>query len=388
MPALETIANVGKNLQELDLRPIREAAEQPVRVAIVGRPGTGKAALARQMLTDRTQEQFPAHIPILVTTLEAADQAREADLIILLLAVPGQDDEDERAAARQWTAAGKKVLALRHETAPTDGNDLVPEWVGWAPARVIAGSVDERSFLEGPFTTTILEMLPEARLALARSFPLFRVTVAQELINETCIANATYSLGTGLAEIVPLLDLPLTVTDILVLTKGQALLVYKLGLALGLATDWHYYIGEFGGVIGGGLLWRQLARSLIGLVPGLGILPKVAIAYAGTYVVGEVVLQWYLTGRHVSGKEMQDLYQHALQRGKVLAMDLVSKLPRPHTSGDVIRIHIGWPRLPGRASSHEQPLPEASPLCQNCGVQNDPDASFCKHCGQPLALQE
>jgi hypothetical protein len=86
----------------------------------------------------------------------------------------------------------------------------------------------------------------------------------------------------------------------IVLSKTQAFLAYKLGLTVGFSTNWHDYLREFGGVLGGGFLLRQLARSLVGLIPVWGILPKVAIAYAGTYVVGHTILQWYLTGRHLT----------------------------------------------------------------------------------------
>ena len=181
---------------------------------------------------------------------------------------------------------------------------------------------------------------------------------------------------------VPVLDLPLNIADIAVLTKGQALLVYKMGLALGLPIDWQYYVTEFGGVIGGGFLWRQIARSLIGLIPAWGIIPKVAIAYSGTYVVGQVVLQWYLTGRHISREQMRELSRQAFDQGKAVAASLASLVPRPQ---------LPRPRLPQLLRPrlwHRRPkeitLTLQGPICKNCNTQNDLDASFCKHCGQPL----
>jgi uncharacterized protein (DUF697 family) len=115
----------------------------------------------------------------------------------------------------------------------------------------------------------------------------------------------------------------------IVLTKSQAFLVYKLGLALGFSTRWQDYLAEFGSVIGGGFLWRQLARSLVGLIPVWGIVPKVAVSYAGTYVVGNTVLQWYLTGRHLSPRQMRQLYQQAFARGKESARRMLAKVRRP-----------------------------------------------------------
>jgi uncharacterized protein (DUF697 family) len=211
-----------------------------------------------------------------------------------------------------------------------------------------------------------MELLPERHLALGRQFPLFRVAIAHQLINETCFANAAYSLSTGVAEVVPIFDIPLNITDMIVLTKAQAFLVYKLGLALGFSTRWQDYLGEFGSVVGGGFVWRQLARMLIGLIPIWGIVPKVAVAYSGTYVVGHAVLQWYLTGRHISNKQMRAMYVQALMNGKKIAQNMVSRLPRP--------------RL-GRRKAAQLPALSMKP-CPFCGKPNAPDANFCQYCGQ------
>ena len=379
MGKLDLLANVWENLQELDVRPIREAAEREVRLAIVGQAGSGRHTLAEQLRSDPAHQQAAAQTPILIATPEDAAEARHADLIVLMLSNATNDDAAERALARDWAAAGKNVLVFQNQFGEGNGNSRLPDWAGWGPTRAVGGAAKDRQFLENSFAPLVLEMLADDQLALGRRFPLFRLPIARRLISDTCMANAAYSLGSGIAEIVPVLDLPLNVTDVLVLTKGQALLVYKLGLALGLPGDWKYYLGEFGGVLGGGFLWRQLSRSLVGLIPGWGILPKVAIAYAGTYVVGEVVLQWYLTDRHVSKEEMQDMYRQALLQGKELAARLWQQAARVHLP--VMRV----PRLGGTPEPKELPAPAERVVCPACGTANDLDAAFCKHCGQPLS---
>ena len=52
MSGINEIANVWKNLKEVDLRPLREAALRPVRLAIVGKPGVGRHTLADQIRQD------------------------------------------------------------------------------------------------------------------------------------------------------------------------------------------------------------------------------------------------------------------------------------------------------------------------------------------------
>ncbi len=388
MGKLNVLAGVWKNLKELDLRPIREAAERDVRIAIVGHTGSGRHTLAEQLRSDPARPQAATQTQILITTPENAAEAANADLVILMLSSTASDDTAERAQMRDWGAAGKKVLVFHNQFDQAVANERVPEWAGWGTMRAAGGRATDRQFLENSFVPLVLEMLPGDQLALGRHFPLFRLPIARRLISESCMANASYSLGSGIAEIVPVLDLPLNVTDMLVLTKGQALLVYKLGLALGLPRDWQYYLGEFGGVLGGGFLWRQLSRSLIGLVPGLGIVPKVGIAYAGTYVVGQVVLQWYLTGRHVSTQQMQGMYRQGFQQGKELAGRLVRGAPRFHLPA--IRAprlgtpSLSIPRLGSGRETEELTPPAERIVCPACGTANELDAVFCKHCGQPL----
>jgi uncharacterized protein (DUF697 family) len=215
----------------------------------------------------------------------------------------------------------------------------------------------------------VLEVLPERSVALARQLPLFRATVARRLIEEVSLANATYSLTTGLAGIIPLLNIPLNVTDMVVLTKAQAFLVYRLGLSLGLTTRWQDYVREFGSVIGGGFMWRQLARTLVGFVPWLGIVPKVGVAYAGTYVVGNVVWHWYLTGRHLSSEQLRAVYRQAAETGKEAAGRLAASLPRRRRKARL---------LPPPASVRP------SVYCRFCGKVLDPGATACSYCHAPV----
>lgn len=234
--------------------------------------------------------------------------------------------------------------------------------------RVLHGSTLAPVFMQSEFILVIMELLPERHLALGRQFPLFRLAIAQQLISEACFTNAVYSFSTGIAEVVPVFDIPLNITDTIVLTKAQAFLVYKLGLALGFSTRWQEYLGEFGSVIGGGFVWRQVARMLIGLIPIWGIVPKVAVAYSGTYVVGHVVLQWYLTGRRITKQQMNAMYTSALRNGKKIAQGLLLWLPRP-------RLGRRKPSLP--------PVLNVK-ICSFCEKPNALDANFCQHCGKPF----
>lgn len=370
MAGLSSITDVWKNIKEIDLRPIRQDALQGVKLAIAGAPGSGRTALAEQLRRDPSHLGMVAPTPVLTLDLDStrlAEATEQADLIILLLDARAEDHDREKDLAKSWANADKKVLVFVNQFTLPGSTKVLGPWVNWGQQRVVYGSVEDTDFLHKEFAPAVIGLLPDQLLALGRNFPLFRVPIAHHLINETSFTNATYALSSGLAAIVPVFNIPLNVADMVVLSKAQAFMVYRLGLALGLSTEWQDYVSEFGSVLGGGFLWRQLARSLVGLIPAWGIVPKVAIAYAGTYVVGNVVLQWYLTGRHITKKQMRELYSQAFARGKIFARYLAQRMPRP--------------RLGRRRKPAELPAPKEKQACTNCGRISDADAAFCQYCG-------
>jgi uncharacterized protein (DUF697 family) len=366
MPGVKDLFNVWKNLKEVDLRPIRESALRPVRVAIVGRPGAGRHTLAEQMRSDPQRPEKKTQTALLISDLDSPDQAIAAELIILMLDATAKDFSQEQALAKKWSEAGKKVLTFVNKIDLLGKQPLASSSKGWSMEGVLHGSVLNPVFMQDEFIPLMMELLPERLVALGRQFSLFRVAIAQHLIGESCFTNAAYSFSTGIAEVVPIFDIPLNITDTVVLTKAQAFLIYKLGLTLGFSTRWQDYLGEFGGVIGGGFVWRQLARMLVGLIPIWGIVPKVAVAYSGTYVVGHVVLQWYLTGRKITKKQMGAMYTQALTNGKNIAQGMLSRLPHPRLGS---RKKLLLPAL-------------TTKTCPFCMKPNAPDANFCQYCGQ------
>jgi uncharacterized protein (DUF697 family) len=373
MNRINSLTNLWENVREADLRPLRDQALRGVRIAIIGQPGSGRSTLADQMRRDPNRPQLSSDAPVLVLDLESASQASGADLIVLVVDSRKVDSTREQELVRLWHNADKRVLVFINQFEEPQERMAVSPWASHGRQRAVWGSPLDNRFLIERFAPAVIDILPELLLGLGRYFPLFRIPIAHYLINDTCFSNAAYSLSTGLAEIVAILDIPITIADSIVLTKSQAFLVYKLGLALGYSTRWQDYIAEFGGVLGGGFVWRQIARSLVGLIPIWGIIPKTAIAYAGTYVVGNVVMQWYLTGKQVSRKQMSQLYAQARERGKSMARNLLSRIPHPHLQL----------RLPKR-QTHLLPAPRKPQVCANCGKTSAKDASFCQYCGKPF----
>lgn len=372
MAGWRDLENIWTTFKELDVRPIREQAEKPLTLAFVGEDGVGKSTLIAALGTHARARERVITL-VIEANLENADRASSADLIILMLDARQRSFSAEAELYNKWKSSERNVLVFYNKmdamVAPSgreqqESSALAVSSLPWSNRRFAFGAALDPDVLENDFVPRVLDALPNQHLALARSFPLFRFAVTRNLIAESALANATYSLSTGIAEIVPALDIPFNVADMVILTKNQAMMIYKEGLALGLSARWQDQLAQLGGVIGAGFLWRQVARQLVGLIPGWGILPKVAVAYAGTYAVGEAVLYWYKTGHKISKQAMNQVYSDALGRGKGIAQKLLSRAPR-----------VSMPALPRRRTTL---------ICANCGRENPADAQFCNHCGNAL----
>jgi uncharacterized protein (DUF697 family) len=348
-------------LKEIDVRQIRDEADRPVMLAFVGAPGVGKSTLIaalRHPARGRTRVLCPAR----EAGLNEAARIGNPDLAVLMLDATRDEAAEEQELYARWQQSERNTLVFCNKMDAAVDPDVIHSLLrGWGSARVVLGSATDPGSLGPTFVPGVLEALPDQHLALARHYPLFRPAVGRRLIGDTSIANATYALGTGLGEAFPPLTIPFNVGDIVILTKNQALMAYKLGLAHGGSVRWQDHVTELGGVVGAGFLWRQAARQLVGLIPVWGIVPKVAIAYAGTYTVGEAIMRWYQTGEKLSRRGMQELYSQALARGKHVAQDLLARMPRP-----------AMRRQGGK------------PVCPRCAQKNPRHTGFCAYCGTPL----
>jgi uncharacterized protein (DUF697 family) len=380
------LGNIWTTFKELDIRSIRDEAEKPLVLAFVGAAGVGKTTLIAALRHDQRSPWGDARArekvisPTIEADLVAAARLGEADLTVLVLDATRGDFTAEAELFAEWKKSARDVLVFYNKMdAVTAADVLGTSLAAWSGARVALGSANDPDSLATEFIPRVLDALSDKPLALARRYPLFRLAVARKLINDTSVANATYSFSTGLAEAVPALDIPFNVADVVILTKNQALMVYKLGLALGLSTRWQDHVVELGGVVGAGFLWRQVARQLVGLIPVWGILPKVAVAYAGTYAVGEAIVRWYQTGHKVSGQGMRQLYADALARGKQVAQTMLERAPRP-AMPRVSRPALPPVKLPALPRSKGR----VQFICPRCGRKNPSDAKFCAYCATAL----
>jgi len=174
----------------------------------------------------------------------------------------------------------------------------------------------------------ILERHPELRLALARQLRPFRDTVSKQIITEISKENALFSVATAVPSVVPLLSAPWALgefaSDTAFLTGNQIRMAFMLAAANDRIVGYRQQKAEIGSLFAGAFGWRAIARELVSKIPfGAGVIPKAAVSFAGTYVVGASLERLYRVGYGYSAVERKDAYQAVLEKGKEVAATLV-----------------------------------------------------------------
>lgn len=175
----------------------------------------------------------------------------------------------------------------------------------------------------------ILNQYEELDVALARTFEPFRRPFISKTIQRTAKENALFSLATALPDIVPtILTLPWAVTefasDTAFITMNQVRMAFLLAAASDREVSYLRQRSEIASLVGGAFGWRALSRQLVGKIPfGGGLLPKAAIAYAGTYLTGVSLERFYRIGYQYTKPEREQIYHEAYRRGKDIAQRLL-----------------------------------------------------------------
>lgn len=170
-------------------------------------------------------------------------------------------------------------------------------------------------------------------LALARNFEPFRQPVLRRLIHTVSKENALFSMATAVGDIVPsIASLPWAVaeftSDTAFLTMNQIRLAFLVAAASGREPGYREQRAEIGSIVAGAFGWRAAARELAGKIPfGGGLIPKAAIAYAGTYVVGVSLERFYRIGSSYTAEERKAAYEAAYERGKQIVKNLLPGRP-------------------------------------------------------------
>jgi len=156
--------------------------------------------------------------------------------------------------------------------------------------------------------------------------------VVERAIFKTSSENALFAVVTALPDVIPsLAELPWSIgefaSDTAFLTINQIRLAFLIAAASGQPVGYSRQRNEIATIVAGAFGWRALARELAGKIPfGCGLIPKGAIAFAGTFVVGMGLDRYHRTGSGFSRSEGREAYRVAYERGKSVVEGLLRGL--------------------------------------------------------------
>ncbi len=179
-------------------------------------------------------------------------------------------------------------------------------------------------FRDDPVRTVeeILAAREDLGLALARNFHPFRKPVVDHVISSVARENAIFAVASALPNVVPsILEMAWSVgefaSDTAFITMNQVRMAFMVAAASDKKVGFSEQIAELLSIAAGAFGWRALARELVGFIPlGGGLLPKGAIAFAATYVLGKGLEHFYGVGYGYTRAQRRDAYQVAYDRGK------------------------------------------------------------------------
>lgn len=308
-------------LREINPNDIRVELEHPFTVAFFGRVGAGRHTLAHALFGTDEPDRPGRGLSFNEVDTAAVASAGSLDVAFLVLDASEPDWSPERRLEATLAAAGFPVfLILTHAdqlSVPSQGLPALRAQFPGHPPELMA-VVDPRDEVgtRRLLLTRMLQTMSGIRLALGHRYPLLRPVIAEQLVRESSQANAQTALISSLPSLFPVLGMVIGgVADILVLTKNQAMLVFKLAALSGRDLDDRIGIlREILPVVGGAFVWRTVARTAVGLAPApISVLPKASIAYLGTYIVGESARYYYERGHRPPPDVMRDFRSEALQ---------------------------------------------------------------------------
>ena len=306
------IAQFWRITRELDIASLRDAFERPVSLRVLG----SELPIAQRVT--RLIEPDPQSGEV-VTGVLGVDRGDRADAYIA--AIAGPLEADARRHLSDLSVSEAPLLVVQAEEASGMLVLGVPE-----ERMITLGAAEDDAEVRDRLFKALVAAAPEVMLSAGRRHPLLREPVAQHLIQDTSRVNAQFAALSSLPANIPFIGgLVGDMADVLVLTKNQVLLLFKLAGLYGRDVQLgRELVLEILPVVGSAFLWRTTARALVGLLPSaLGLLPKTLVAYTGTYVVGNTARYYYRFGRRPPPELIRELREDAAR----LATSALKRLP-------------------------------------------------------------
>ena len=193
----------------------------------------------------------------------------------------------------------------------------------------------------------ICDLCRDRSVAFGRYMETMRNAATAEIVADTSRVNAQFAALSNIPAIIPVIgNMFAAGADFLVLTKNQLMMMYRLAAIYDRDLDdrWQIYT-ELTPIVGAGFLWRTTARQASAMLPfALGAVPKVAIAYAGTYSIGQAARLYYEHGCVLNTSELARISDEGVQavssvRGRIAAgIENDDRPAAPSTAGQIDRI--------------------------------------------------
>lgn len=261
------------------LKVIRGEAEKKVKVAVIAKPLV-EVELISKLQIDALDKVFFGVNGSSNGEQKGTQQIRKSDLALVVIS-PGESTEDLGRMVDQAALARNKLVIVT-------GREI-NDWLEENLAEVFRVSGEDVAFIpisddkaiKSTLVPKIVDKILGKEVALAAAVPIFKDEVASRVINKTAKQNAVISV----AFFIPGSDMPL-------LTMNQIKMVLRLSAIYNeeLSAKRLY---EVLAVVGGGFVFRELAKQALGVVPVAGWAVKSSVSYGGTVAMGQVAKKYF-----------------------------------------------------------------------------------------------
>jgi uncharacterized protein (DUF697 family) len=284
MGAVGTVRSFMNVVKDIDFEEVRDRAERVPRMVVLA-SDVDLASEAADQLFGSIDRDGVAIEPW--GDRETLDSTRYDVVIVYDPHGEGLFDRVRRATGSRRDAAN--IFFLAKEI--SDGDD---------PANALRAEV--------------MSMLPDLAPTFGRHYHEWHPAAVRAIIEQTARANAQFALVSNIPAVIPLLGGLISASaDLIVLTKNQIMMAYKIAAAHDRELDDQMAIvRELTPVVGAGFLWRTAAREAASFIPlAAGTIPKVAIAFVGTMTVGKAADYYYRFGKKPSKSQFAQFKEQA-----------------------------------------------------------------------------
>ncbi len=283
--AMSSVRNFMSVVREIDFDDVRDRAEQVPKVLLLSTGMDEARDAAGKLFGDQPERYVETRI---WTESDRIDYSRYDAVVIT-------DPDNTSLFERVRNSAGRSRTGSMFFLQNGSATDTAP--------------VDR-------LRTELMSAMTELAPSFGRFFPTFRTAAVKAIVDDSARANAQFALISNIPTVIPILGTFVAVgADLIVLTKNQVMMSYKIAAAHG--RDLHDQTGvirELAPVVGAGFLWRSIAREATSFIPmAAGTIPKVIIAYAGTFSVGRTIDYYYRFGKKPSNEQLASYIKQATE---------------------------------------------------------------------------